>query len=99
MRSPRWLYLALSCMGSPLLHYPNQPLSQGLLLPCLMHSRQEKALQAFLGLQLLVIGSLQQQEGALSQPISKSSSDTAQSFILPSLPASLSPLMVFIPQL
>lgn len=33
-----------------------------------------------MGLRLLVVGSLEQQEGALSQLISKSSSDTAQPF-------------------
>ena len=39
-----------------------------------------------MGLWLLVVGSLEQQEGALSQLISKSSSDTAQPFSPPSLP-------------
>lgn len=36
-----------------------------------------------MGLRLLVVGSLEQQEGALSQPISKSSSDAAQTFSPP----------------
>ena len=39
-----------------------------------------------MGLRLLVVRSLEQQEGALSQPISKSSSDTAQPFSPPASP-------------
>ena len=94
---PCWLCSALGCKGSPGPRYPNQPLSRGLLLPCFEHSSQGRARRAFVGLWLLVVGSLEQQEGALSQLISKSSSDTAQPFCPPQSPHKPAPSQVACP--